>query len=770
MTFKDAASVTATINAGRDVERIRSANRALVDNLFNGEPPLSDAEAKEWGLQDNISWGEGAVLAAHARRQYTNNFLRNSRFFKLRIPTAPEEDRVTLEMKIGDAINRTMKRCFDYTLTVQEQFASVAAHGIGPQIWDDNESWLPKTVALEDFRVPTDTRVSFSNLEWFAIRDYYTEGQLAEKVFGEHSVEGWNKEAVAQILAQLHPINYQDSTYNWIQNPEKMAQVVKQNGGFYASDAVPTVALWRFYFKDMDPKTREVSWKLRVVVDTDSGNVAAPPSEFLYDSGDESEAESVDQILFVQFGDLNNKAPFLVASVRGMGFMLVEPCFWSNITICRMNQYLNESFNPWVQVTDPAGESRAQAIQLFNKGIFPPGVRIVPQNERHTVSGDLIDRVMGKMKQLQGEASSSYTQQNDNGTAREQTAYETSVRVSQVNAMASGIMLLVTIKAEFQYREICRRFCIRNSSDPDVQKFQKLMRSQGVDDKWLNVDLWEVEAETPLGAGNPAMEMSQARGLMELSVNMSPESQQKVLHKAVAAITNNPAEAQDLVPLGRQPVADNGLKWASSIFGTLMQGIMVPDNPEVSALQQAGPLIGMMSGVVSRLEQNGNLATASELIGLHTVEAYLRQLIGQISRNKDQSAIVQRLTQSLNQLSNILKGFDQRLAEQQKAQGSPEMQAIQIERASAIQDAQIKQASFQAEQQRKNAALQADQQRKNAALQAEQQRKDAASTAQIQRDSVETGASILLDEQATDAKIKQDAKAQAAKPEPASVT
>ena len=770
MTFKDAASVTATINAGRDVERIRSANRALVDNLFNGEPPLTDAEAKEWGIQENISWGEGAVLAAHARRQYTNNFLRNAQFFKLNITDAPEEERSWLELKIGGAINRTMKRCFDYTLTVQEQFASVAAHGIGPQIWDDKESWLPKTIALEDFRVPTDTRVSFSNLEWFAIRDYYTEGQLSEKVFGKHAVEGWNKDAVAKILAQLHPINYQDSTYNWIQNPEKMAQVVKQNGGFYSSDAVPTVALWRFYFKDMDPETRDISWKLRVVVDTDSGNVAAPPDEFLYDSGDESEADSLDKILFVQFGDLNNKAPFLVAAVRGMGFALVEPCFWSNITICRMNQYLWESFNVWLRVSDPAGRARAQTAEFFDKCIVPEGVTIVPQNERHQVNAQLIDAVLSKLKQLQGEASSSYTQQNDNGTAREQTAYETSVRVSQVNAMASGIMLLVTIKAEFQYREIARRFCIRNSSDPDVRKFQKEMREQGVDDKWLNVDLWEIEAVTPLGAGNPTMEMSQAKGLMELSVNMSPDAQQKVLHKAVSAITNNPAEAQDLVPLGKRPVTDNGMKWASSIFGTLMQGIMVPDNPEVSALQQAGPLIGMMGGVVSRLEQNGNLATSNELAGLHTVETYLRGLIDQIKRNKAQANVVQGMTQSLNQLSNLLKGFDQRLAEQQKGQASPEIQAMQIEKASAEQDAQIKQAGFQAEQQRKSAALQADEQRKNAALASEERRKNAASTAQIHRDSVETGAAISLDEHATEAKIKQDAKVQAAKPEPASVT
>lgn len=756
MNFKDASSVTATINAGRDVERIRSANRALVDNLFNGEPPLSDFEAKEWGLQDNISWGEGPVLAAHARRQYTNNFLRTSRYFRLSIPEVPQEEKEKVEYEIGSFINRRMKRCFDYTLITQEQFASVTAHGMGPQIWEDRESWLPKTVALEDFRVPTDTQISFRNLEWFAVRDYYTEGQLAEKVFGVNALEAWNKPAVAKILNQMHPINYQDSTYNWTDSPEKMAQVVKQNGGFYSSDAVPTVALWRFYFKDMHPETRAISWKLRVVVDTDAGNVAAPPDEFLYDSGEDSEADDLSEILFCQFGDLNNKAPFLVPAVRGMGFLLVEPCFWSNITICRMNQYLNEAFNPWVQVTDPAGESRAQAIQLFNKGIFPPGVRIVPQNERHQVSGDLIDRVMGKMKQLQGEVSSSYTQQSDNGTAREQTAYETSVRVAQVNAIASGIMLSASIKAVFQYREICRRFCIRNSTDPDVIAFQAEMKKKGVDDKWLNVELWEIEAETPLGDGNPTMAMSQARQLSELAVGMSPEAQKKVLHMSVAAVTQDYELAQDLVPLGEGPKVDEGVQEASYIFGTLMQGVQVPQNQKVSALQQAGPLIGMMAGVIARIEQGGNVADENELTGLHTVEQYIGGLIEQIKRNKAQSAVVQRMGTDLMKLSNVLKGFDQRLAEkkQKEAQMGPEMMKLQLEQAKFALEKQAREQELALKGQM--AAI--EEQIRKAEFESEQMRLNQAAQAEIQRDAVKAGAEIAEGHQKTDAEIKDSEK------------
>ena len=65
------------------MDRIRSANRVIVNNLFNAERPLSDLEAKQLGLQVNVNWGEGSVLASQARRQFTNAFERPARYFKV---------------------------------------------------------------------------------------------------------------------------------------------------------------------------------------------------------------------------------------------------------------------------------------------------------------------------------------------------------------------------------------------------------------------------------------------------------------------------------------------------------------------------------------------------------------------------------------------------------------------------------------------------------------------------------------------------------------
>src|SRR5580765_7903023 len=217
MTFRDCTSVQGTLMAGREVERIRSQNRVIVDNLLNGVRPMSDATAKQIGLHVNANMGEGPVLAAQARRQFTNAFERSSRYFKISIPGAPSEKKTEWEMFCTQFINGKLKKNRAFFDLGNNWRASVVAHGIGPRMWCDKETWLPEYVAIDDLWVPTNTLTSLTNLEWFARRVLYTEGELSKKAFGKTSVKGWNKDSVAKILDKLHPLNYDSNAGNtWI--------------------------------------------------------------------------------------------------------------------------------------------------------------------------------------------------------------------------------------------------------------------------------------------------------------------------------------------------------------------------------------------------------------------------------------------------------------------------------------------------------------------------------------------------------------------------
>ena len=738
--FSTPQKVQDTIRASDEVERIRGLNRVKINDAANGVPPLTSEEAKQWGLNINVNWGELAVLGAHAKRQITNAFNSSARFFKITIPDAPEEKRQTWEMWITEFINRKMKRSRDYYFLWQNKAAALVMHGIGPQMWysfgQQADSWRPCFKAIEDLRLPTDTPTSFEGLCHFAVRERYTIYQLSESVFGKYAMKGWDKGAVQEILDKYWDMNYETTQYTWLSAPEKMAELVKQNGGFYASDAVPTIPLWLFYHYDDDKKK---GWKLKVVPDMESGIRGAKSEDFLFDSGDTIMAQDLSEILHVQFADLNMKAPQMYYSIRSLGYELMEPCFWTNIARCKALQHLCESFNIWLRVSDPAGKARAQKVEMFNKAILPEGVNVVPQTERHQVDANLIEMVMAQLKQLMSEVSASYTQQLDTGTQKEQTAYETSVKLSMVNAMMSAILNAAFFQETFAYREICRRFCLRNSHDEDAKEFQKEAARRGIPKVFLNVELWDIDAEIPLGAGNPSMAMSRAQQLLNMRPMYGPQGQQEILHEATAVISDDFRKADRWVPIDKNQQMTDGQSWTLSIFGTLMEGVPVPMKEGLSPIDQIETALALMAGVVNRIEKNTNVATPTELLGLQTVGDHISELIQQLAQIKEEKERVKQYSDSLGNLQNIVKALGQRMVEQQQSQqqnSQVDPQDAAKAQSGIMQTAmKVKQKELTSDQQRrhKEIAFQSEQQRKNMEAVAEIKREDAKAHAEIQR-------------------------------------
>jgi hypothetical protein len=732
MNFSSPTKVLDTIRRSDEVERDRSLNRVKVNELFNAVPPLSDSEAKQMGLEINVNWGEAAVLGQHGRRQYATAFLKPSNFFKISIPLAPPEKRADWETFITNRINRPLKQSKKYYYVHKYKWASVLLHGIGPTLWYSDDNWCPDYIAISDLRIPTDTTTDFENLVWFAVRHAYTVGELVKKVWGKNAQPHWNKKAIAKLLNTIKDVNY-DTTDTWITNPEHLAEIVKQNGGYFNSDAVPTIKLWHFYsYDDDDPKN--CAWKLCVVPDTDSGTtVPADIDEFLYHS-DKPTAKELGQVLHCQFGDLNNDSPFKYHSVRSLGFELMEPCFWTNLTRCRMLQHTWESFNIWFHSDDPVDRARAQKIELFNKAVIPKGVRVVPQTERHQIDPRLVSAVMGELRQLMSEAAVSYTQDIHEPGSEEETATKTMAKVQQVNALLGGLLDDAFQQETFSYREICRRFCLRKSTDKDVQKFQKECEREGIDMRYVNVEYWDIEPEVPLGGGNQTMGMLQSEKLWQIRPALSPTAQEEVLHEYIETITNDSRKAQRLAPLGQSRGVSNAQEYAANIFGTLMQGVPVPLKEGLNYIDQIDTLLGLMAGVVARVEATGGMTDMRELSGLQTVAGVISQLVQALAQDEAQQQRVKQYGDAIGQLMNQVKAFAQRLQEQQKNGHDPEAMAkVQASMMQAKVKAQTTEASGKQKRNQKTISFQQEQERKNFQTLAENKRKDAQAAAEIRR-------------------------------------
>jgi hypothetical protein len=670
MNFSTVQRVLQTIRAGDEVEWTRGENRVKINNAANGVPPLTQDVAKNLNIKINVNWGEMMVLLANARRQYLSAFWSTPYFFKIDIPLAPPEFQSEWGAALTELINGKMRNSLSYFELHRSRWAQVCTHGIGPMRWRKSEGWLPKCVAIEDVRIPTDTTLDFDdNLGWFALRHIYTPYELIKQAFDDHpSAKQWDRKAIAAILKNYKEMNFDfaPNHYEWETTPEKFAELIKQDGGYYASDAMPGIPLWHFYFQD-DTEDGNEGWWMRIVPETGYVKGSAVTDKFLWESA-QPIAPAWKQILQCQFGDLSNKAPFLYHSVRSLGFILLDPTFYTNLTRCRMLQHIHDNFNVWLRITDPPDKARALMQEFANMKVLRTGVNIVPQTERHQIDAELVDSGMAQLKQLMNEASSTYTQQTDTGTKKEQTAFETSVKVQQVNAMMSGLLLTSFIYAKQEYIEICRRFCVKSTKpDPDVFDVQQSAHKLGIPDKWMDHHLWNVEPMSPIGMGNPSLAEAKMQQLMQFRPAYDETAQKEILHEATIVLTGDPRKAARWVPLGKDKPMSDSVRDAQAVFGTLMQGVLIPPRDGLSDVEQIDTLLPLMAGVISRMERRDNVGTPDEVQGLQTVAEYIGGLIQRIAPDKAKQQFVKQAGDALGKLMNQVKGLAQR-GEQQRQQ------------------------------------------------------------------------------------------------------
>lgn len=676
MNFSTPSRILQTIRAGDNVERVRSDNRTKINNAANCVPPLTPELAKKIGLKINVQFGELMTALAEARRQIISAFWGGSQFFKVTIPLAPADHQSEWEAFITETLNCYLRESREYFELHNSKWTAVVSHGIGPMYYPNQHDWCGKYVAISDLRVATDTTIDFENLGWNAILKRYTPGELLTEAFLPGSGNKWDKRAVANILKNYKEINwdYGPKNYNWDTDVEKFAELVRQDGSWYMGDAMPTIPLWHFYFKD-DSQKDNSGWFMRVVPETSAlkgGKIE--DSKFLWTS-DKPEASKLEHWFHCQFGDISNDAPVRFHSIRSLGYALLEPTFYNNLTLCRLLQHIHDNFNIWLRSTDPVDKARKNVQEFGNLHIVAPGLSVVPEAERHQVDRGNVELGLAQTRQFSQRVSSTYSQSTDTGTQREQTAFETRVKVEQLNAALSGILMRAFIYETYDYREKCRRFCRTDSKNADVQDFQKKCAKMGIPKQWLDVKLWKVEAVTPLGMGNPTIAQAAANQLMEIRTQYDPTAQQEILHEATLAITKDPRKAARWAPLGKGQETSNGRLLSEGRFGTLMTGVELKPPEGFSPIEQIEAMLPLLAGKIAMLEKRDNMATAEEAMGLQSVGNYIAQLIQRLAQNEQEKERVKAYGDSLGELMNLAKALSQRgAAQRQKTQQNGDSQ------------------------------------------------------------------------------------------------
>lgn len=686
MEFKHASDVSAICWDLRTADYTRGRNRALINQLFNGAPPYSEEEVEQNEINVNVNFLEATRLGHDARSQMSNAFQKPGLFFNVKTDAGPKHSREKYNQIATTEVNRIMKRSLPYFECKRSKHASLILHGIGPAVWENSDEWCPTPVGPEDLLIPSNTFLTFKGLPFFAFLKSFTAPQLIKMTRGNRVDKGWNIPLVEQALRYIdkESMALVGSNFPEIWSPEKVEERIKSDGTFYSGDSIPTLDCYDFYYWS-DEKNNE-GWRRRIVIDdwasslpaggrpTFSRNkdLAFASGQWLYDSGSRKFADQREQLFSCQFADLSAVAPFRYHSVRSLGFLMYGICHLQNRMRCKFQESVFEALTMLFRVKTMDDVQRALKIELVNKGFIDDSITPVPAADRWQVNANLVQLGLTSNKELIQENASSYTQNTNNSQGGvEKTRYQV---MAEVNAMASLVSAGLTQAYHyetFEYIEIFRRFRKKNSTDAGALAFQAACLRQGIPEKVLYSDSWEVEPEQILGGGNLTRETAIAEWLMQHYEKYEPQSQRLILNKATFSVTGDPGLSNELVP--DEPQISKSVHDTELTFASLMAGIQVQPSEGLNSAEVAGTTLRLMAQKIQEIKQSGNVGTPEILRGLITAANYANQFTQRLAQDKQQKAQVKMLSDALSKIGNEIKGFAQR--QQQAAQKTQEQAA-----------------------------------------------------------------------------------------------
>jgi hypothetical protein len=748
MKFDNAATCEEVIWDMRIAEQPRATDRATLLRLYNGAPPFDDATAEENNIQINVNDLSGVNILSQARRQWNGAFLKPSNFFIARPDFGKGHKRAQWSQHVTRHANRLLKRDRRMIGQVRATGANTILFGIGPTNWPDRKSVVPHPIPVSSLLVPSETEIDdFDNLSYFAIFREWTAAKLYEMTHGPKVDPGWNMKLVnAQMDFIKDELRKSPNSLAYQYMPERIEELIKQDKGYFGSDAVPTVDVWDFYFREAE---NGKGWYRRVLMDWGSGaeiktmptsrNKVGNETQFLYSSGRRKYADSLSEILHCQFGDCSVYAPFKYHSIRSLGWMLWGVCELQNRLHCKFNEAVFEQLMWFFQTASNQDMQRLKKASFEHMGIIPQGIRFLTADERFTPNPNLMELAFSRNQKLMADNSTTYTQDysgtRTGDTAR--TATETMAIVNSSQALATGILEMAYTYESFKYREMLRRLMLKGNPDKTARDFRLACLNDGVPEDMLEVDKWTIDPEQVIGGGNKTLQMATVGFLNSIRKNLPPDGQRLVDHISVEAATDQPDLAEDIAPIGENQPISASTHNAQLATERILRGL--PFTPPKDAVAEDYIMVWLqdMGLIVKNIMQQGGMGKPEDITGLMNLGQHIGGFLQILALNEDEKEKVKAFQDLFGQLMNHVKAFAQRLQEamQQQQAGQPgadpEVAAEQARTAAKIQS-QIIQAQAKADNMRESHAQRTEQ--KQISWEKQEERKDAETEAKIVRE------------------------------------
>lgn len=404
-------------------KRGRSARRALVKGLVDGNPPYRAVDLKRAGRanQCNVNWRVSEMYLNQARGAYYDVFSESPSFATIRTGWGTAEQREQWSRIITEEFQWLLMQDPQWDYVNQISNYEMVLYGSGPLVFVDDSDWRNEAVLNQNLIVPDFTLSDVNRWEECVIVRDYLAHELYDFIRKEKEARelGWNIEATKCAIMRACPkieSGGQYASWEWHQ------QMLKNKSYWYSAQS-KVIQCVHYYFREF-PLPGEDEGRITHCVVPNPEGYQQQQTEYLFQHI--GRFRSWLDIVHPMYSD--NDGGGYHHSVTGLGVKMYSAMEYQNRLLCNL---ADKTFAPKIlfKPTTANANEQLNIIQFGDYGKVPPQFEV----QQIPIGSYLEDGLVfhREMTRLVASNLSSYSPALTKESGNPITAYEASIRASE---------------------------------------------------------------------------------------------------------------------------------------------------------------------------------------------------------------------------------------------------------------------------------------------------------------------------------------------------
>lgn len=661
---KDAGALQSQLQRfiSNDLEGGRSAKRAKVLGLIDGNAPYSGERLKRLGRKDacNVNFGTARSYVQQAEGIFYDLTTESKTQMQIFCAFGKLYDRMTWSQIMSEEAHEALNRDPRWDYVQQCSIHQMVMHGCGPLWFENARTVVPRRCNAGDLIVPENAESEVSYWEQCFILQEYKPHEVYEMIKDAKAAAaiGWDVEYTRAVImnALPRPQNQVGTLVRW----EQLQNDFKQSS-FASNYSADVLLLAHAFWIEFDGSITHA-----IIEQSSHGsNLNGGQDEavkYLYFR--RGRYPSWNCLVHPMYYDKGNGTHY---SVTGLGIPMYAAMNIENRLRCNLVDKAMAPkmvFKPTMESNKPFG-----LVVKSDYAISPAGFDM----QQFAVNGMLEDGMV-MLNEVQRTSSANLSTYR-HGLSRDSggnpiTAREVAARQQQQYAVANTAISRYYAQLDGLFSEIIRRMADLNNDDPIAKDFRERCQARGVPEECLG-RIERVSASRVVGAGSVTLRQAALDKAMGVMGRLPEDGQDNLLDMWLSA------------NLGRRSVRLLNPKRRSQALGTEQQANAMRDvagmrtgvppviTPEQSPAVFASTFIGAAGQAVGTLAKGANPGEVIAFVDLAVASgmAHMKRMLGDPLKKP----LMKKLSGMIKQLEGVVNGVRKKMAKEQKARQGPSL-------------------------------------------------------------------------------------------------